>query len=74
MSYGLGVILQDSSDYPPGMYITTDDPMRTIRTAYYNDGPILIFGGDSHELDEDNYNPDPSTQVESGLWLLSRER
>lgn len=62
MSYGLAVRLKNPSDYPASMYITTDDPMRTIRSADYDDGQVLIFGGESHELDNDNFDPDPHYQ------------
>jgi len=58
MSYALAVKLKEGSAYPQHMYITTDDPLRTIRTAPYDDGEVLIFGGESHEYDEDSYNPD----------------
>jgi glycine/D-amino acid oxidase-like deaminating enzyme len=58
MSYALAVTLKDSTGYPNGMYITTDDPMRTIRSASYNDKPVMIFGGESHEYDEATYDED----------------
>ncbi len=58
MSYALAVTLKDPTAYPEGMYITTDDPMRTIRTASYSDKPVLIFGGESHEYDEATYDED----------------
>lgn len=56
MSYALAVKLRNGADYPSGMYITTDDPMRTMRTASYNGEPVLIFGGESHEYDEKTYD------------------
>lgn len=58
MSYGLGVKLKDESDYPKSMYITTDEPMRTIRSTPYQNGQLLIFGGESHEYSDDTYDPD----------------
>jgi len=58
MSYALAVTLKDEAAYPKSMYITTDKPMRTIRSADYNGQPVMIFGGESHELDNDNFNPD----------------
>ncbi|MBX4190928.1 FAD-binding oxidoreductase [Candidatus Saccharibacteria bacterium] len=51
LSYALGVTI--GGDYPHGMYITTDDPIRTIRAHPYKDGQILIFGGESHKLTKD---------------------
>lgn len=58
MSYALAVTLKDPSAYPKGMYITTDDPMRTIRSAGYTGEPVLIYGGESHEYDETSYDAD----------------
>jgi len=51
LSYALGVRIK--GHYPKGMYITTDDPIRTIRSHPYRDGQILIFGGESHRLTKD---------------------
>lgn len=56
MSYALAVKLRQGADYPAGMYITTDDPMRSLRTAYLDGEPVLIFGGESHEFDEETYD------------------
>ena len=58
MSYALAVELNDESSYPRDMYITTDTPMRTIRTADYDGGRVMIFGGESHEYSEATYDPD----------------
>jgi glycine/D-amino acid oxidase-like deaminating enzyme len=58
MSYALAVTLKDPAAYPDGLYITTDDPLRTIRTASYEGKPIMIFGGESHEFDPNDDNPD----------------
>lgn len=59
LSYALGVIVD--GDYPHGLYITTDDPIRTIRSSPFRDGQILIFGGESHEMTK-NYNKDEHYQ------------
>lgn len=56
MSYALAVRLKNESDYPKNMYITTDKPMRTIRSAEYEGKPVMIFGGESHEYDEATYD------------------
>ena len=58
MSYALAVTLKDPSAYPKGMYITTDEPMRTVRSATYNGEPVLVFGGESHEYDEATFDTD----------------
>lgn len=58
MSYGVAFKLKNDADYPKSMYITTDKPMRTIRSAPYEDGQLMIFGGESHEYDDDSYDPD----------------
>jgi glycine/D-amino acid oxidase-like deaminating enzyme len=56
MSYALAVTLKDPEAYPSSLYVTTDEPMRTIRSASYNGKPIMIFGGESHEYDEATYD------------------
>ncbi len=56
MSYALAVKLRPGAAYPAGMYITTDQPMRTLRTAYLDGEPVLIYGGESHEYDEKTYD------------------
>ncbi|OYX43764.1 hypothetical protein B7Y94_00930 [Candidatus Saccharibacteria bacterium 32-49-12] len=58
MSYALALTLKDPSAYPKGMYITTDEPMRTIRSAIYKSRPVLIFGGESHEYSESSFDPE----------------
>lgn len=54
MSYALGVELR--GDYPGQMYLTTDQPMRTMRSVPWQDGQLLIFGGESHEYDDATYD------------------
>ncbi|OVE78603.1 hypothetical protein BVY00_02375, partial [bacterium G20] len=44
LSYALGVVLREDR-YPRGMYISAEEPVRTIRSHPYNKGRILIFGG-----------------------------
>jgi glycine/D-amino acid oxidase-like deaminating enzyme len=51
LSYALGVLID--GHYPEGMYINVEDPRRTIRSAHYKKGQILIFGGESHKLTKD---------------------
>lgn len=58
MSYALAVKLKNPANYPQGMYITTDHPMRTIRSALYRDEQVMIFGGESHEYDEKSFDAD----------------
>lgn len=55
LSYALGVTID--GHYPTGMYITTDNPSRTIRAHPYENGQILIFGGESHKMTK-NYDKD----------------
>ncbi|MGP6174150.1 NAD(P)/FAD-dependent oxidoreductase [Corynebacterium sp. A21] len=63
MSYALAVQLAEGSAYPEGMYVTTDDPMRTMRTATSEGKPVLIFGGESHEYDENTFDADKHHQT-----------
>lgn len=47
-SYALGI--RAEIDYPGGMYISAEDPKRSIRSTAAADGkPILIIGGESHK-------------------------
>lgn len=57
LSYVLGVVLKKGSPYPQGMYITRDEPTRTIRSHPYKNGELLIFGGESHKK-EGEYDAD----------------
>ena len=50
MSYALAVTLRDEASYPNGMYITTDQPMRTIRSAPDGSGRVLLFGGEAMSI------------------------
>ncbi|MEX2006873.1 MAG: FAD-binding oxidoreductase [Candidatus Saccharimonadales bacterium] len=59
LSYALGVIID--GHYPQGMYITTDDPIRSIRSHPYKNDQILIFGGESHKMTKD-YDKDEHYQ------------
>lgn len=56
MAYALAVQLKEGAAYPESMYITTDDPMRTIRTAMFEGKTVLIFGGESHPYDDDTFD------------------
>lgn len=57
LSYALGIRLKAGSSYPQGMYINHDEPLRSIRSHPYEDGELLIFGGDSHDQ-KDEYDKD----------------
>lgn len=63
VSYALAVKLKDNSAYPKGMYITTDDPMRTVRSAEHEDGQVLIFGGESQEYSDDTFDPEKHHKI-----------
>lgn len=54
--------LETGFKHPKDMYITTDEPLRTIRSAPYGNGRVLLFGGESHEWDEKTDNPDAHYQ------------
>ena len=46
-SYVLGARI--AQDYPGGMYISADEPKRSIRQGRYGDEPLLLIGGDGHK-------------------------
>lgn len=51
-SYALGVTMEDQ--LPRGMYISAEDPIRSLRTQPYKDGELVIVGGDSHKTGQDD--------------------
>ncbi|SEH47797.1 Rieske Fe-S protein [Halobacillus karajensis] len=46
-SYVLAI--EPKKDIPDGMYLSIDDPKRSIRTADYEGTPVLLIGGESHK-------------------------
>ncbi|EFM12981.1 FAD dependent oxidoreductase [Paenibacillus curdlanolyticus YK9] len=46
-SYALGLRLKN--EYPGGMYLSADDPPRSIRNVTYNGESILVVGGERHK-------------------------
>jgi glycine/D-amino acid oxidase-like deaminating enzyme/nitrite reductase/ring-hydroxylating ferredoxin subunit len=46
-SYALGVRINDK--FPDGMYITAEDPTRSLRSQRYDGGEIVIVGGEHHK-------------------------
>lgn len=46
-SYAIGIKME--KDYPGGMYISADSPTRSIRYTPFNDGKLLILGGENHK-------------------------
>ena len=62
VSYGLAIEMQDGFEYPEGMYLRTDDDIRTTRTMPLEwDKQRLIFWGASHNADD--RNPDPRYEM-----------
>ncbi|MCA0971149.1 FAD-dependent oxidoreductase [Halobacillus litoralis] len=41
--------IEPEKEIPEGMYLSIDEPKRTVRTASYNGKPILLIGGESHK-------------------------
>jgi glycine/D-amino acid oxidase-like deaminating enzyme/nitrite reductase/ring-hydroxylating ferredoxin subunit len=46
-SYVLGVKIKDK--FPEGMFITAEDPGRSLRCQKYEDGEIILVGGEHHK-------------------------
>lgn len=46
-SYALGVKVKEK--YPGGMYITAEDPAKSIRSQITDQGELLIIGGEHHK-------------------------
>jgi glycine/D-amino acid oxidase-like deaminating enzyme/nitrite reductase/ring-hydroxylating ferredoxin subunit len=46
-SYALGVKVKEK--YPGGMYITAEDPAKSLRSQSSDDGELIIIGGEHHK-------------------------
>ncbi|TVY09256.1 FAD-dependent oxidoreductase [Paenibacillus cremeus] len=46
-SYVLGV--KTAQDYPGGMYLSAEDPKRSIRATTYNGTKMVLIGGENHK-------------------------
>lgn len=46
-SYALGVTIKEK--FPKGMYINAEDPARSLRSQRFEDGELIIVGGDHHK-------------------------
>lgn len=46
-SYALGITIKEK--YPGGMYITAEDPGRSLRFTPYGDSELIIVGGEHHK-------------------------
>ncbi|MBM7585150.1 glycine/D-amino acid oxidase-like deaminating enzyme/nitrite reductase/ring-hydroxylating ferredoxin subunit [Bacillus pakistanensis] len=46
-SYVLGA--KTRKDYPGGMYLSAEDPTRSIRYTNTSNGKLILFGGDNHK-------------------------
>lgn len=46
-SYVLGITINDQ--YPGGMYITAEDPGRSLRSQRYQDDQLILVGGEHHK-------------------------
>ncbi len=53
---------------PQGMYLSTESPTRSLRTASYNGEDVLVVGGNGHEVGR---HPSPQSMVdELTAWTL----
>lgn len=52
-SYILGVKIKDK--FPEGMFITAEDPGRSLRSQKYDDGEIILVGGEHHKTGSEKY-------------------
>ncbi|UOQ45229.1 FAD-dependent oxidoreductase [Halobacillus salinarum] len=46
------IAIEPEKDCPDGMYLSVDEPKRSIRPAQFNDKPVLLIGGESHRTGE----------------------
>ncbi|MEQ8201392.1 MAG: FAD-dependent oxidoreductase [Syntrophomonadaceae bacterium] len=66
-SYALGVTMEDK--LPWGMYISAEDPVRSLRTQPYQDGELVLVGGEGHKTGQ----ADDTSQHYSNLVKWARE-
>lgn len=59
-SYAMGVTILD--EYPGGMYITAEDPGRSLRSQPFENGMLIIAGGEHHKTGQ---GPDTRTHYEN---------
>ncbi len=59
-SYALGITI--SEEYPGGMYITAEDPGRSLRSQAFKEGTLIIVGGEHHKTGQ---GPDTRTHYEN---------
>ena len=52
-SYVLGVRIKEK--FPEGMFITAEDPGRSLRSQKYEDGEIVLVGGDNHRTGSEKF-------------------
>ncbi|MBR0598731.1 FAD-dependent oxidoreductase [Sinanaerobacter chloroacetimidivorans] len=50
-SYVIGI--QAREKYPGGMYINVEEPARSFRSQPYNNGELILVGGDEHKCGQD---------------------
>lgn len=51
-SYVIGARIAD--EFPAGMFITAEDPIRSLRSQPYDDGTLILVGGESHKTGQDS--------------------
>jgi glycine/D-amino acid oxidase-like deaminating enzyme/nitrite reductase/ring-hydroxylating ferredoxin subunit len=66
--YVLGVALEQPA--PSGMYISVEQPTRSVRQHPFDGGELLILGGDSHKTGQD----DDTERHYAALEEFARER
>ncbi|MDP4085577.1 MAG: FAD-dependent oxidoreductase [Bacillota bacterium] len=59
-SYAIGI--KTDKEYPGGMYISVDDPIRSIRYTPTEDGNLIIIGGEKHKTGQ---GPDTLSHYEA---------
>ena len=50
-SYVIGAKITEK--FPAGMFISADDPVRSLRSQPYEDGDLILIGGESHKTGQD---------------------
>lgn len=60
----------DAEAAPKGMFISVDQPTRSLRTTPYDDGVLLLVGGEGHKTGQTEGTREPYARLES--WAEER--
>jgi glycine/D-amino acid oxidase-like deaminating enzyme/nitrite reductase/ring-hydroxylating ferredoxin subunit len=69
-SYGLGLYLNHGATAPQGMYLSTESPAHTVRSAPTASGEMVIAGGEAHKTGQGGDTAERVARLEQ--WARER--